>query len=235
MSLREKVQRLTMAGEGEGMGEEGKSEVLAPELPTVPQPAEDTHLLEAVAELERNIFRLAGMIDKTEAEKKDLQKLAQDVEAQRLAVGKMLVGLEAAVKTIPANIQTSIHNCLGASVEAVAAATRKSLAQVLAQGAQDITSAAGKASTAASYMYHARRAMGWKTVALNLVAYPLFALLLLSLFVGVRPWNLRTTADERKLIGYGRLYQEIYPRLSEKTKKEINHELKRMKTITQEQ
>ena len=232
MSLREKAQRLTMAGmtgEEEAKVEEGQSQTLEPGQSAVSRPAEDTARLEkAIAELERNSYRLAGMLDKAELERKNTQALAQDVEAQRVTAGKMLVELARATKAIPINIHNSVHSRLGASASAVTAAMEKSLAQALNQGVRDITNAAGNASAAASHMERARQTMGLRTVLLNLVAYPLFALLLLSLFVGVWPWNLRETNEDRNLISYGKTYLMIYPHLSERTKKELNDESRKI-------
>ncbi|WP_458250739.1 hypothetical protein [Geobacter anodireducens] len=188
----------------------------------------DEHLarfVAAVDSLEKIIFRYTAFTDKLEAEKKGLERLAKEVEGQRLDVGKMLVTLEAASKSLPTAIATavegSVNRAIGSTsrqIDAVREATREATQDALTAGAKGVEAAARKAEESAAQMLKAKRHMNWQGVALHLVGYPLVAILVAWLFVG-NPKGL--SPSEEKYIQNGKTLETVWPKLSARTREEI--------------
>ncbi|WP_306532621.1 hypothetical protein [Geobacter sp.] len=186
---------------------------------------EITRFVRAIDELEKVIFRYTAFTDKLEADKKGLERLAKEVEGQRLDVGKMLVTLEAASKSLPAAIATaiegSVNRSIGATskqIDAIREATREATQTALNAGAKGVEAAARKAEESAAQMLKAKRHMNWQGVALHLVGYPLAAILVAWLFVGNPKGH---NSSEQKWLQNGKALETAWPKLSARTREEI--------------
>lgn len=186
---------------------------------------EIARFVRVIDDLEKIIFRFTAFTDKLEADKKGLEKLAKEVEGQRLDVGKMLVSLEAASKSLPTAIATAVEGSVNRSIggtskqiDAIREATREATQNALTAGAKSVEAAARKAEESATQMLKAKRHMNWQGTALHLVGYPLVAILVAWLFV-VNPKGVNPT--DQKYIQNGRALAEAWPKLSAKTREEI--------------
>lgn len=186
---------------------------------------EITRFVRAIDDLEKIIFRFTAFTDKLEADKKGLERLAKEVEGQRLDVGKMLVSLEAVSKSLPTAIVTavegSVNRAIGSTskqIDAIREATREAAQTALSDGTRGIEAAARKAQESATQMLKAKRHMNWQGVALHLVGYPLAAILVAWLFVG-NPKGVSPT--DQKYIQNGQALETAWPKLSAKTREEI--------------
>jgi hypothetical protein len=139
---------------------------------------------------EKILFKFSAFTDKVEADKKEVEALKKDVEDQRLEVGKMLVGLEEETKKIPKAIRSAVEEALKPCVNKTSEELASAIRENFTMPAQRIERATKETSSAAIAMTIAKTRVGWKTVILNLFAYPLFAILLLSFFCDMSPFEL---------------------------------------------
>lgn len=218
MGLQDRVRELLEQEEPQTAAEEA-----AMALATADE--EIARFVRAIDDLEKIIFRFTAFTDKLEADKRGLERLAKEVEGQRLDVGKMLVSLEAASKSLPTAIATavegSVNRAIGATsrqIDAIKEATREATQTALTAGAKSVEAAARKAEESATQMLKARRHMNWQNVALHLVGYPLVAILVAWLFVG-NPKGLNPS--DQKYIQNGKALETAWPKLSAKTREEI--------------
>lgn len=187
--------------------------------------ADEDYFRRAINDLEKIIFRFTAFTDKLEADKKGLERLAKDVEGQRLDVGKMLVTLEAASKSLPTAIATAVEGSVSKSIgttsrqiDAIREATREATQNALTAGAKGVEAAAQKAEESAAQMLKAKRHINWQGVALHLVGYPLAAILVAWLFVGNPKGG---SPSEEKYIQNGKTLETVWPKLSARTREEI--------------
>lgn len=218
MGLQDRVRELLEQEEPQTPAEEAAMAVASAD-------EEIVRFVRAIDDLEKIIFRFTAFTDKLEADKKGLERLAKEVEGQRLDVGKMLVSLEAASKSLPTAIATAVEGSVSKSIgatsrqiDAIREATREATQNALAAGAKDVEAAARKAEESAAQMLKAKRHMNWQGVSLHLVGYPLVAILVAWLFVG-NPKGL--SPSDQKYIQNGKALEAAWPKLSARTHEEI--------------
>jgi len=230
MSLRDKVDQLTKnTAQGEIICLEGEGK--ASEVPgPVVNPEEVAEIVATTKKLENVLFEFSAFSEQLKAEKQQNIALRKDVEAQRMEVGTMLAGLDEQIKKLPGTINKSVSESLNHTVEVVGKKVSDRLNNCFGQSQTIFRAAAETAMESAEWMYHARKYLNWKAILLNLLVYPLFAISVICLFLGVWPWQLRNVADQEQLASYGRVYLAIYPRLSNEAKKEFKYHVENLKS-----
>lgn len=172
---------------------------------------------EVMRKLEEILFDFSTFSDRLKEEMSEFAEQRKKIKSQRVDVGKTLTALNKEV----GGFKGTVTQCLTKALEPAVKEVSTQLGHTVSRRSEDLNGAAQAAANAAQQMAVARNRVGLKTLALNLVAYPLFAILLLSLLCGVFPWELADVPRREEMARYGRGYVAVYPYLSKSTKREL--------------
>lgn len=182
---------------------------------------------DAIEKLNSLICCFSAVTDRLEVEKREIFKIAKDVEKQRIDAGKLLYDLDHAIKTFPSIAAKSIHVSVGATSHTLQEATnglvtevRRAISQVFKKEVETLTQASMKAARSADAIVNAKKFIGWQSIGINLLVVMLATLLLVR-YVTPRIHSYELTAEEQKHINNGRILEAVWPKLSDKAQQEI--------------
>lgn len=191
--------------------------------------------------LEKLLFKFGAMIEKVEAERHEMKKLSQEVDTQKDTVGKMLVSLDGAIKSLPKTVDA----CVKAAIEQNSASINHAASRVtdeihrqvnvflgtFVKALQDnfaapvagLKTATAQATDAAATMVRAKNHVGWQIIAVNVGVSALVVFVLLGVVNRRFPWQLRgPTSQERTYIERGKALTKSWSQLPPKVQVEIS-------------
>ncbi len=182
---------------------------------------------DAIEKLNSLICCFSAITDRLEVEKREVFKIAKDVEKQRVDAGKLLYDLDQAIKAFPNLAMKSIHASVGATSHALNEATdglvsevRQAICRVFKKEVETLKQASMDASRSADALVDAKRFIGWQSIGINVVVVMLAALFLVK-FVTPQLQPFAPTAEELKYINNGRYFEAVWPKLSPRAQQEI--------------
>lgn len=187
---------------------------------------------DAIERLNSLICCFSAITDRLEVEKREIFKIAKDVEKQRVDAGKLLYDLDQAIKAFPNIAMKNIHASVGATSHTLNEATsalvsevRQAVSQIFKEEVKTLKQASVTASRSANELVGAKQFIGWQSIGINLLVVMVAALFLLK-FATPHMQAYGPTAEEQKHINNGRFIEVAWPKLSSKTQHEINEAAK---------
>ncbi|NVN97660.1 hypothetical protein HXX01_05585 [Candidatus Nomurabacteria bacterium] len=200
-------------------------------VPGISQTVLNWHLSEldkSIEKLNNSIYCFAAATSKIVDDKMEIEKLTRAVAAQKVDVGTILKELDYSLKKFPAIATSSVQSYLVATsknldsqINGFVAEIRHTVVSIFKDEVKLLKQAASEVNKNAGALKEAKEYIGWKFLAANTISVIVIALII-TLFVTPTIRRNVQSQDDIKYITWGKSLEAAWPKLSEKTRREIN-------------